>query len=209
MENETNTTGQDPKMVQVSSSVLETMQKQMLDMEIKMESQRGEIEGLKVIREREEDGDARKLRTKRNFEPKFRTARLRKYPFAGNYDDQRYVVGWTARGAYQEVDRTGISPTIVDYIDIMFLGEEKPQKVRLLDLLNDGIQEHCKIVNVEKKVEEVGTGEEIGVTEFDSQHGTVLTGDKVDGMTVFQKFVYEVQIPGHDGTVMIEEKFIN
>lgn len=156
-----------------------------------------------------------KLREKKNFEPKFRTVRLRKYPIAGG-PDMGYVVGWTNKGAYQEVDRTGVSPQTVDFIDIIFLGQEKTkdgkikaEKVRLLDLMNKGIQVHCKVIEQKSTPRVEPTGEEIDVTVFDPQHGLIATGDKIDGYTAFSDTQYTIKIPDISDPVVVDGQFLN
>lgn len=201
-------------MVEVPQATLETIQKKMLEMEREIEDQKGANAGLKEMLEAQgkDGGGETKLREKKSYEPKFRTVRLRKYPVAGKYEDQDYVIGWTARGAYREVDRTGISPEIVDYIDVIFLRNKDKkiaEKIRLLSLLNEGVQEHCKILEVKKHNDKVPTGEEIDVTTWDPQHGLIATGEKVDGYTMFSDDNYVIQIPGHPEPITINEKFIN
>jgi hypothetical protein len=156
-----------------------------------------------------------KLREKKSYEPKFRTVRIRKYPMAGKFDDLGYVVGWTNRGAFQEVDKTGIIPQFVDMIEVFFLGHEKnsegklqAEKIRLLDLLNKGEQVHCKIINVKKDDKRVATGEEINVTTWDPQHGLIATGDIIDGYVGFSDLTYTIEIPGK-GQIDIDGLYCN
>jgi len=163
------------------------------------------------------DASEPKLREKQNFEPKFRTVRIRKYPMKGNYEDLGYVIGWSNRGAYQMVDRTsGIAPTIVDMIDVQFLGHEKDEKgklqfeaVPLLSLYNKGVQVHCKIIKTERQEVKVPTGEEISVTVYDPKHGMTATGDKIDGWVAHSEITYTIQIPGVEGETKIGELFVN
>lgn len=156
-----------------------------------------------------------KLRERKNFEPKFRTVKLRKYPIAGDVENMGFVTGWTNRGAYQEVDKSGVSPQIVDFIDIIFLGHErteegklKAEKVRLLDLLNKGVPVNCKVLSVDREDKKVPTGEEIDVTLWDPQHGLVATGDKIDGYSAFSDISYMLEVPGH-GSVKIDATYVN
>ena len=157
-----------------------------------------------------------KLKEKKSFEPKFRPIKIRKYPIAGDENDLGYVVGWTSKGAYQEVDRSGITPQIVDYLDVIFLGQEKTkdgkikaEKVKLLDLMNNGKHVHCKILDTKKEEKKVPTGEEIDVSVFDPAHGLVQTGDKVDGYYAYSEIAYKVEIPGVQGEVWIDSLFCN
>jgi hypothetical protein len=155
------------------------------------------------------------LRERKSFEPKFRTVRLRKYPIAGDIENLGVVVGWTDRGAYQMVDRSGISPQTVDMIDIFFLGAERnaagklqAQQVKLLDLLNASTVV-CKIVDTKKESRVEPTGEEIDITTWDPQHGLIATGDKIDGYVAFSDITYKLQIPGVADPVEIDATFVN
>lgn len=207
------------KTVEVPQSLLETMQKQMAEFEQRDANREAELEGLRTaIAEGKgaESADIPALREKKTFEPKFRTVRISKYPMAGKFEDQGFVVGWTSRGAYQEVDRTGISPQLVDYIEIIFLGHERnkegklaAEKVRLLDFLNKREQVHCKILEVKRTPRIEPTGEEIDITVFDPQHGLVSTGDKIDGFVTFTDLKYIVKIPTVDQPVEIDGAFVN
>jgi len=85
------------KTVEVSEDMLTGLHRRMLELEKQAETQDGIIAGLKEVNESKDDGV--KLREKKSYEPKFRTARLRKYPVAGNFDDQDYIIGWSDRGA--------------------------------------------------------------------------------------------------------------
>lgn len=156
-----------------------------------------------------------KIREKKTFEPKFRTVRIRKYPMAGDVTNPGYVIGWTSRGAYQEVDRSGVSPQIVDYIDIFFLGNDrtedgklKAEKVKLLDLLNKSEQVNCKIIKTVREDKIHPTGEEISVTSWDPQHGLIDTGEKVDGFYKQSDITYTIAVPGN-GEIEIDAEFVN
>jgi hypothetical protein len=205
--------------VPVPLKTLEAMQKQMADMEIKLENEALARQGVEAILEEMKGADTtgeKKLREKKSFEPKFRTVRLRQYPIGGDETKLGYVVGWTNKGAYQEVDRSGVSPVIVDMIDIIFLGHERnkdgklqAEKVKLLDLMNKGVQVHCKIIEKKVAPRQEPTGEEIDVTVFDPQHGLIATGDKVDGYTMFSDISYLVQIPGVAEPVWVDGEFVN
>ncbi len=214
-----NTPPKNDPVVQVPQSVLTAMQEQMAVLEKKDADREAQMAGFEAMIEAgksAEGSDDPKLRKGRSFEPKFRTVRIRKYPIAGIYEDQGYVIGWTSRGAYQEVDRTGITPQVVDFIDVIFLGHEKTaegkikaEKVRLLDLMNKSTQVHCKILDTKKIVREEPTGEEIDVSTFDPQHGLVATGEKVDGYTAYTDITHVIQIPGVTEPVAIDAMFCN
>ena len=190
---------------------LATLEKSNADREAEMAGMRQLMEDGKGA---EVSGDG-KLREKKSYEPKFRTVRIRKYPMAGKFDDLGYVVGWTNRGAFQEVDKSGVTPQFVDMIEVFFLGHEKnaegklqAEKIKLLDLLNKGEQVHCKIISVKKDDKKVGTGEEINVTTWDPQHGLVATGDIIDGWVGFSDLTYTIEIPGK-GQVDIDGLYVN
>ena len=190
---------------------LATLEKGNADREAEMAGLRQMMEDGKGA---EVSGDG-KLREKKSYEPKFRTVRIRKYPMAGKFDNLGYVVGWTNRGAFQEVDKTGITPQFVDMIEVFFLGHEKneagklqAEKIRLLDLLNKGEQVHCKIINVKKDDKRVATGEEINVTTWDPQHGLIATGDIIDGYVGFSDLTYTIEIPGK-GQIDIDGLYVN
>lgn len=205
--------------VAVDQKTLSEILRKQSDMEQERENDRARMAGLEEMLESTKGastvgGD--KLRERKTFEPAFRTVRLRKYPIAGDPEKLGYVVGWTSRGAYQKVDRTGVSPVMVDYVDVLFLGHERnaegvlqAEAIPLLDLLNRGEQVHCKIINVEKTPRQVPTGEEIGVSSWDPQHGLVSTGETIDGYVAFTDVKYTIQIPDHAESVIIDGKYVN
>src|ERR1035437_3150326 len=155
------------KTVVVPEALLLEMQKQMADTERKVADMEAKNSGLEELLNQGSMKDDGGLKKKKNFEPKFHTVRIRKYPIAGDVANLGYVIGWTDRGAYEEVDATGVNRQVVNFIDIYFLGVLKPEKVRLLDLMNKGVQEFCKIVEMKKEIRQVPTKEEIDVTVFD------------------------------------------
>jgi hypothetical protein len=205
------------KKVEVSEKTLLAMQEKMSEMERLREEDKAKMAGLEELFSKgaPAQGEA-KIREKKNFEPSFRTVRIRKYPIAGDYNNLGYVIGWDNRGSYQEVDATGVNRQMVDFINIFFLGKDrntegklKAEKVRLLDLLNNGVQIHCKILETKKNVVKVPTGEEIDVSVFDPQHGLVSTGDKVDGYYAQSEVKYVISIPGVVEPVEINAEFCN
>lgn len=207
-----------PGEVAVPQSVLEAIQKQLGELELKVaetENKNAGLEQLLADKEGASPVGDQKLREKKSFEPKFRVARLRKYPIAGG-PETGYVVGWSSRGAYQEVDRSGVAPQMIDYIDIMFLGRERNtegkiqvEKIKLLDLLNKGEQITCKVLNVNRQDRKEPTGEEINVTVFDPQHGLMATGDIIDGYITTSDINVTLQIPGVTEPVEVDSKYIN
>ena len=199
-------TEEEKQTVEVPVADFVKLQETLATLEKRDADRDAEMAGLRQLTEdgkgAEVSGDG-KLREKKSYEPKFRTVRIRKYPMAGKFDDLGYVVGWTNRGAVQEVDKSGITPQFVDMIEVFFLGHEKnkegklqAEKIRLLDLLNKGEQVHCKIVSIKKDDKKVPTGEEINVTTWDPQHGLVATGDIIDGWVGFSDMTYTIDIPG-------------
>lgn len=202
--------------IEVPVAVLTKIQEQLADQELKMAELENKNAGLEELLSKASTTGETKIREKKTFEPKFRTVRVRKYPIAGDVDKLGYVVGWTSRGAYQVVDKSGISPAVVDMIDLIFLGKEKntngklqAEQVKLLDFMNRGIQVHCKIIDTDRKEVPVPTGEEIDVTVFDPQHGLISTGEKVDGYVSYSQIKYQVQIPGVAEPVWIDSLYAN
>jgi hypothetical protein len=200
--------------VEVPLKLLTEMQEQLASQEKRIADSELKAAGLAEIINQADTTDAPKLRERNTKEPKFHTVRLRKYPKAGG-DELHYVKGWTNKGAYQEVDRTGVSPQIVDFIDIIYLGDEttkegkiKAEKVRLLDFLNKGQQVHCKIIETKNEPVKIPTGEEIQVVTFDPQHGLTTTGDLIDGYVVQSNIKFKINVPGH-GETWIDSEFVN
>ena len=213
-------TKQEDEIVQVPQSVLTKIQESISQLETDLETERSARAGLQEIIESgkgvEASGDT-PLREKKSFEPKFRTVRLRKYPIANDHTNLGLVVGWSNRGAYQTVDRTGVSPQIVDMIDIIFYGRERDSKsgklqaeaVRLLDLLNKGEPVICKVLDQKIVPRKAPTGEEIDVSIFDPAHGLVATGDKVDGYVTFSDITYTLQVPDIKEPVVVDGTYVN
>lgn len=187
-------------------------------LEIALENESAKRAGLEEMFAAEKGADTTgqpKLRERKNFEPSFRTVGIKKMPVAGNHEDQAFVIGWTNRGAYQKVDRSGVSPQIIDYIDVFFLGREKNEKgvlqaesVRLLDLIG-ATEVVCKILDTKKETRKVPTGEEINVSVWDPKHGLVSTGDLIDGWVAYTDTTFKIQIPGVIEPVEIDEKYCN
>ena len=199
---------EEEQVVQVPQSVLTQLQKQLTDLEVRVEEANAKNAGLEELFRTADTVTEPQLRQKKSFTPKFHTVRLRKFPIAGDYNNQGIVVGWDARGAYQEVDRNGVTPMVVEFLNIKFLGQEKLEKVRLLDLINNSTQIVCKVLEEKKETKIVETGEEMDATEFDTAHGTVGTGEKVDGFYTYADMQYLVQIPGEKDT-WIDAKYLN
>lgn len=206
------------EMVSVPSKVLGAIQEQLAKMESDLETERGARAALEAVVAESQGNDTtgeKKLRETKDYEPKFRTVRLRKFPIAGDPDNLGIVVGWTQRGSYQQKDTSGLTPANVDYIEVFFLGQEKTadgklkaEKVRTLDLLN-APQIICKILETDRKEIKVPTNEEIDVSVFDPKHGMMATGEKVDGYFAQSEIKYTLQIPGHEEPVKIDALYCN
>lgn len=208
-----------PGQVVVDQKTLQAVLEKTAELEKQVADQAAKNAGLEELFASSQPADTtgeRKLRERKSFEPAFRTVRVRKYPMGGDFENQGYVIGWTSRGSYQKVDRSGISPVLVDYIDIVFLDHEKnaegkltAESVPLLDLLNKGVQVHCKVLELKKNEHKDPTGEEINVTVWDPQHGLLQTGDIIDGYVGMTDLTYTIQIPGRKDPVTIDGQFVN
>lgn len=202
---------------EVPTGVLQEMMKKLNDLEIQVENGNAKTAGLEeLLNSKPSEEGGTKLREKKNYEPSFRMVRIRQYPMAGDHTNLGYVVGWTNRGAYQEVDRTGVTPQYVDFIDVIFLDHErneegklKAEKVKLLDLFTKGIQVKCKIKNIKREEVKIPTGEEIDVTVYDPLHGMMGTGEIIDGYITQSDMVYTIEIPGRLESVDIDSNYVN
>lgn len=197
--------------ISVPASLLKEIQDKMAAQDVAIENLKNKNESLEDLFSKNDVVEGKpKIRESRKFEPTFRTVRIRRYP-VGTTDKEGYVIGWSKKGAYQMVDRSGVTPQTVDYLDIIFLGleNEKPQPVKLLDLFNRGVQVYCKILETKKYADNIGTGEEIHITSFDPKHGTVDTGEVIDGFYTDMKIEYLIQIPGIDKPLLIDAKYCN
>lgn len=205
------------ELTQVPTSLLEALQKQLSDLQIQVENGNAKTAGLEeLLQNKPSEEGGNKLREKKNFEPKFRTVRIRQYPIMGDHANLGYVIGWTNRGAYQEVDRTGVTPQYVDFIDVIFLGQErneegklKAEKIKLIDLFTKGVQVACKIQKIERHENKIPTGEEIDVTVYDPLHGMMGTGEVIDGYVIHSDIVYTIEIPGRAESVEIDGTYVN
>lgn len=191
------------EMTTVPASLLIEMQKQMAKNEQDNADLKAKLAGIEVLMEEDKDTVSEPaLRKKKSFEPAFRTVKLRKYPMMKDHNNQGYVVGWTDRGAYEEVTVTPMGPQKILYIDLIFAGHEKneegktqAEKVNYIDFLNNSTVERFKIIESKREPNEVATGEDIDIVVFDPQHGLVSTGEKIDGYTVFTNVQHQVSIP--------------
>lgn len=227
-----------PGEVAVPSKVLAEILEKQATMEQQIADGEAKREGMEAMFAEQSNVDTngeKKLRVRKNFEPAFRTVGIKKYPIAGDVENLGYVIGWTNRGAYQKVDKTGVAPVIVDYIDIFYLGKEhnaegklEAESVPLLSLIN-ATEVNCKVIDIKDEngntnkpmyvpelnpesrpgLRKVPTGEEIHVTTFDPKHGLIETGDVIDGWVGFTDRTYVIQIPGIAEAVEIDEKYVN
>ena len=115
----------DKKTIEVPLATFTKFQEQMAELERKTADLEAKNVGLEEMVSKGGVADDGALKKKKSYEPKFRTVRIRKYPIAGDHENLGYVIGWTNRGAYQEVDRTGTAPMMVDFIDVIYYGKEK------------------------------------------------------------------------------------
>ncbi len=184
------------KTMEVPVELFTKMQEQMSELERKVAEGEAKQAGLEeMVADSAKTND--KLKEKKSFEPKFRTVRLRKYPIAGDDSKMGYVVGWTKKGAYQEYVATPTGNVLVDFIEVIFYGQEnKAEKIKLLDFLNKGEQVHCKIIETKKEDIKHETGEEIDISVFDPAHGLVSTGEKIDGYYTMSEINYKLNVPG-------------
>ena len=206
------------KKVEVDESFLIKLQEDMAELQGQVQDVQGKnevLEGMMSEAGKSPEGE-KGLRQRQTYEPKFRTVRIRKYPIAGDPENLGYVIGWTNRGAYNEVDRTGVSPQVVPMIDIIFLGREKnkegkilAEKVPLHKLLSESVQVTARILDTKFDKKFQPTGEEIDVTLWDPNHGLVSTGDKVDGFVTYSDIKYLIQIPAIEEPVWIDHAFCN
>lgn len=185
----------------------------------------------------DEDGK-KKLRERRKFEPAFRTVTMKKFPIAGDSENLGIVIGWTNRGAYQKVDKSGISAQMVDYIDILYLGQERntdgklqAESVPLLSLLGAS-EVVCKILETKdykgrpfklrysplvdpdlssdrEGEQKIETGEVIKIKEFDLKHGLMESGEEIDGYVGYTNLTFVLQIPGISEPVEVDSKYVN
>ena len=202
-------------MVQVPQADLTKIMESLAEGERQRAELEAKVAGLESLSGKA-DTDEPKLREKKNFEPKFRTVRIRKYPMKGDYDNQGYVIGWSNRGSYQMVDKSGISPVIVDMLDVQFLGHERSkdgklqfEAIPLLGLFNKGVQVHCKIIKSDRKEVVIPTGEAIDIVTYDPKHGMLPTGEQIDGYVTQSEIKYTIEIPGVKEPVEIDAMYVN
>ncbi len=216
-----------PGQTVVDADVLTNILKKQAEQDIELENMKAKNAGMEELWEAEKGVSPtgeKKLRERKSYEPAFRTVKLRKYPIGGDVEKLGYVIGWTNRGAYEKVDRSGISPVVINYLDIVFLDELTMEAKRTLvdgkdvvlaeavpikDLLNQGIPVNCKIIERRMNTRKVPTGEEINVTMWDPAHGLMQTGEVIDGYVAVTDLEYVIQIPGLIKQLTIDGKYVN
>lgn len=219
--------------VLVDESTLAKVLEGQAEMEKKVADVEAKNAGLEALFEAQNGADTNgenKLRKRKDFTPAFRTVTLKKYPIKGDVEKLGYVIGWTNRGAYQKVDRSGVAPQIVDYIDIVFLGQERDaagkleaESVPLLSLIN-APEINCKVLEMKDYEgkpfrlsypptgfgeKQMPTGEPIRITTWDPQHGLIETGEEIDGWVGFTDLTLVLQIPGVAEPLEIDQKYVN
>lgn len=195
------------KKIEVDESLLLDMQKQIKDLEARtLAAETAALvtavaEGKKDIREIESLTERFKLKE----------LTLRKLSITGadGKDKGGIVIGWTPRGAYEVVDKSGANAVLVNMMDVFFLGgSDKPTTIKASDLVK-GERIKCKEISRDMQVVKHKTGEEIEVSEFKTEHGLVATGTIIDGYYAQPEGTYTVSIPEHDKPVTINQMFFN
>lgn len=147
-----------PGEVIVDQKTLATVLEGQAKIEKELEDQKLKNAGLEEMMRAGSSDD--KPKDRKQFTPAFRTVGIKKMPMMGDHENQGYVVGYTNRGAYQKVDKSGVSAQVVDYIDVIYLGHEYLEKdgkkvlqaesVPLLSLLG-APEAVCKVLEVKDK----------------------------------------------------------
>lgn len=220
--------------VVVDQSTLQSLLEGQAKTEKALEDMRAKNAGLEELfaKGASTTGDEKgpKLRERKNFEPAFRTVTLKKFPIKGDFENQGIVIGWTNRGAYQKVNREGVTPVVVDYIDVIFLGHERStdgvlqaESVPLLSLLGAS-EVTCKVLEMKdyegkpfrlsypptgQGEQKMPTGETLQVSSWDPKHGLTQTGEEIDGWVGYTNLTYIIQIPGVADPVEVDGKFLN
>lgn len=200
---------EDKKTVEIPQDQLTEIMSRLSTLEIENANKDAKIAGLQAATAAAAPVGETPLRQKQTFEPAFRTVRLKKMPYKGNVEDKRIVIGWTNRGSYQKVNRDGVAPEIVDYMQLIFLGDEKnAYETRTLDFYNAETVV-CKVEKESKKTYKKPTGEVIPVVVYDPKHGSVMTGETVDGFIEYTDVELVLSVPGEKEPLTIDAKFVN
>jgi hypothetical protein len=216
--------------IAVDAKQFQEVMERLSSLEGEVETQKGKNAGLEAMISDAATQGSEKLRERPNFEPSFRTVTLKKYPMKGDSDKLGIVIGWTPKGAYQKVDRTGVSPQVVDWIDVIFLDHERDEKgtlqaesVPLLSLLA-APEVVCKVLETKdykgrpfvptypptgQAEQKIKTGEDISVSVWDPKHGLIQSGEKIDGWVGVTKLTYVIQVPGYSEPIEIDDRYLN
>lgn len=218
--------------VVVNQQTLTSILEGQASLEKKLADETARREGLEAMfAEKSTDVmDEKGLRRRKTFDPAFRTVAIKKFQLGEGAEDFRYVIGYTNRGAYQKVDKSGLAPVNVDYIDVILLGDERDENgklkavtVPLLTLINSP-EVDCKILETKDYTGKpfrltypatgqgeklMPTGEEIAATTFDPKHGLIQTGEMIDGYVGFTDLTFVIQIPGVSDPLEIDSKYVN
>lgn len=241
MPKDENTVTLKPNEVVIDQKTLAAVLEGQAKIEKELEDQKAKNAGLEAMMLEGKDSDTtgdKKPRTRKDFTPAFRTVTIKKFPINGDPEKEGYVIGWTNRGAYQKVDKSGISAQTVDYIDIIFLDHERNEEKKLqaesvpLLVLMGAPEVTCKVLEVKDyegkpmnlrysplidpdlSLDRPGeqkqyTGEMIRVTTFDPKHGLVETGEEIEGWVGRTDMTFVIQIPGRAEPIEIDSKFVN
>lgn len=196
------------KKIEVNEDLLLQMQEQ-------MQEQKDEIEILKTENAAREILEGKKdIRELDDLEERFKnkTYTLRKISLidAKGIEKKDYVIGWTAKGAYNVWDKSG--PNLVEKImyDVFLLnGGEKPITVSAETLWGG---EKIKVKEVSKNIlsKKFKTGEEIEVQDWDEKHGQrFMTGTVIDGYVAIPMGTVTIEIPEVKEPITIDYHFLN
>lgn len=193
------------KTVEVPVDLLKEMQEKIAALEAR-DTVNAVMEGKKDIRELE------------SLEAKFKQKkiRLRKVRILNdkNEDKGGIVIGWTARGAYEVVDKSGPNAVNVNMMDVFFLGgpKDKPTTITLKTLMS-GEEIWCDEVSRDVQIKKHKTGEEIEVMEWDTKTGRgnnqISTGVIIDGYYAIPEGTMALKVPGQEEPVIIDIRFAN
>ena len=152
------------------------------------------------------------IRELESLEERFKTKKyyLRKIKIVDDKGEDHggIVVGWTDRGAYEVVDKSGVSAIMVNYMDVFLLRKKTPVTVKAMTV-KDGERIECTEVSRDIKIHKHKTGEEIEVMEWDEKHGHLSTGTMIDGYYATPEGTITVSIPGIAEPYTINQKYLN
>lgn len=121
-------------------------------------------------------------------------------------ETNEWVLGWTDRGSYRERDEK--FNEIVEYVDLVVQGKEKPVKMRYLDFLNECPRRYVRILNRNKVRTDVEKGDLVERAVYDPKmKDMIFTGQKVRSTVTKDVYEYVLDLDGKEVTV--SERFIN